>query len=148
MLKYLAGYCPYGQPGDTLWVRETWATPGNYDHIKPSKLSDTCFTQDELAYRATETHGDVYYKWRPSIFMPRWANRITLDVVGVRIERVQNITEDDAQAEGISFPGWDYRIKRNSWALNFSSLWDSINAKRGYGWDINPWVWVVEFNWL
>ena len=151
MLKYLAGYCPYGQPGDTLWVRETWATPGNYDHIKPSKLSDTCFTQDELAYRATETHGDVYYKWRPSIFMPRWASRIALRVTGVRAERVQEISEEDARAEGANL--WYPKdeclrslLRRDgSYRNGFHELWDRINTRRGFPWSANPWVWVVEF---
>ena len=93
--------------------------------------------------------------WRPSIFMPRWASRITLEIVSVRAERVQDISENDAEAEGIELwqevffreynkpdnnPGWT-RDPR----LSFQTLWDSINAKRGYGWDVNPWVWVIEF---
>ena len=132
--------CPYGVPGDLLWVREAWATPGNYDSIKPSELAASHFTRDQIVYRATEQYGDVYYRWRPSIFMPRWASRITLEVVSVRVERVQDISERDAYAEGIGLdPTLPHPLQ---W---FKELWDSINAKRGYPWQSNPWVWVVEF---
>ena len=93
--------CPYGQPGDRLWVRETWATPGNYDHIKPSVLPYTDFDKSLLVYRATAENAEPYYQWRPSIFMPRWASRITLEVTGVRVERVQEIGGNGARAEGI-----------------------------------------------
>jgi len=156
--------CPYGIPGDLLWVRETWATPGNYDSIKPSELSASHFTRDQIVYRATEQYGDVYYRWRPSIFMPRWASRITLEVVSVRVEQVQEIDQADAKAEGApalfgpNNPPFGYRE-------GFERLWDSINAKRtiihewedddgiihrdkvpgGYSWQSNPWVWAVEF---
>ena len=87
--------------------------------------------------------------------MPRWASRLTLEVTGVRVERVQDISEVDAEAEGIEcfdpdrdasicrIPGgeWEYDTARNA----FRDLWDSINGARGYGWDANPWVWIVEF---
>jgi len=141
--------CPYGQPGDHLWMRETWATPGNFDHIKPSELGASHFSSTELVYRATSEHGDAYYTWRPSIFMPRWASRITLEVTGVRAERVQEISEEDAKAEGVT--AWHPRDPsivfrpEGSYRNGFHQLWDSINAKRGYAWDSNPWVWVVEF---
>lgn len=106
--------CPYGKPGDTLWVRETWAIDKAWDTIKPSDISSYW---GGLYYRAT---GDnPAGKWRPSIFMPRWASRISLLVKAVRAERVQEISHD--------------------------TLWDSINAPRGYGWSVNPWVWVIEF---
>ena len=128
-------------PGDRLWVRETW-----HQHS-----SDDDFCTGEIHYRATEIC--VGTKWIPSIFMPRWASRITLEVVSVRVERVQDISEEDALSEGISF--WkpkemDNRpFEENFWTnypqFAFQNLWDSINAKRGYGWDVNPWVWVIEF---
>lgn len=152
-----AAYSPYGTTGGHIWVRETWATPGNYDHIKPSELAASHFSSSELVYRATEQYGDVYYKWRPSIFMPRWASRITLEITGVRVERVQDITTKDVYAEGAISDEWvDWREDVQSIGLPngayiererdvFTALWDSINAKRGYGWDVNPWCRVIEF---
>jgi hypothetical protein len=74
--------------------------------------------------------------------MPRWASRITLDLTDVRVERVQDISEEDARAEGASYGRPPYQSSEREW---FSLLWDSINAKRGYGWDVNPWVWVLSF---
>ena len=144
--------CPYGQHGDRLWVKETWASMNSVDHLSPKDIELLC---RDAGYK-TGPCGDLWYKadnsyrqwgddnqtkgkWRSSRFMPRWASRINLEVVSVRVERVQDISEDDARAEGISNP-------LGSLALNiFPSLWDSINLKRGYGWDTNPWVWVIEF---
>jgi hypothetical protein len=113
--------CPYGEPGDRLWVRETWAPDAG----------DILFKADLGADDAKAI------KWRPSIFIPRSASRLFLEVAAVRVERVQDITEEEAKAEGVR----DTMSNR----YLFSVLWDSINAKRGYGWDANPWVWVVEF---
>jgi len=112
--------CPYGQPGDLLWVKETWNG-----------------TQGEgVAYRATnpEMNGEP---WKSSRFMPRWASRITLEIVNIRVERLQEIKPLDAVAEGMD-------PDRHS-VIEFRNLWNAINGKRGYGWDINPWVWVIEF---
>jgi hypothetical protein len=137
--------CPYGEPGDNLWVRETWATPGNYDDIKPSLLPNSGITKSDIAYRATEEYGETYYKWRPSIFMCRWMSRINLQVKDVRVERVQDISEADVLAEGCALQSWG---SDKPWprTAGFAELWDSINEKRGgYGWATNPWVWVVEF---
>jgi len=131
--------CPYGQPGDRLWVRETWAE------------------KDEgVAYRATPPKacwGNT--KWKPSIFMPRWASRITLEITDVRVERLKDMTADDALCEGISREirtrmGWASEESEESFNFfesrhTFSLLWNSINEKRGYGWDTNPFVWVIEF---
>ena len=155
--------CPYGQPGDLLWVRETWATARQFNSVRPSQLDTDC----SLWYRANKSSvrhlGARQGRWRPSIHMPRWASRLTLEVTGVRVEQVQNISHEDALAEGVvaftvspgtapaSYPitfyspgphdEGGYPQAREA----FENLWDSINAKRGYGWDVNPWVWVVEF---
>ena len=124
---------PFGSPGDLLYVRETWDSMSFYRADYPSgkhPMSDG--------------------KWRPSIHMPRWASRITLEVTEVRAPRVQDTTDEDALAEGcptdpeeLSNAGGWYDGPRP--ALWFSHLWDSINAKRGFSWESNPWVWAVTF---
>lgn len=118
--------CPYGTPGDRLWVRETWAE------------IDTGFI-----YRASDEDHNPGQIWRPSIFMRRVATRIRLEVMGVRVERLKAITEADARAEGV---GGEYHCSmcRESPRREFQRLWDLINGKRA-PWETNPWVWVVEF---
>lgn len=132
--------CPYGAPGDRLWVRETWADT--------SRESKKC----PVSYRASWDADDDEcrsFPWRPSIFMPRWASRIALEITGVRVQRVQDISEDDCKSEGICLQDpftVPYRGEYMATAeLRFSFLWDSINAKRGYPWASNPCVWVIEF---
>ena len=117
--------CPYGTRGDSLWVRETFAIWGQF--------------QDGPAYCYRADGDKAGIMWKPSIHMPRKASRIMLSVERIRVERLQNITEDDAAAEG---------IERNSgpYILDFARLWDQINAKRGHTWSSDPWVWVVEFS--
>ena len=135
--------CPYGEAGDRLWVRETWRRP-NVNADTPVKEGQT------VVYRATSNFHDGFGEpWRPSIFMRRWMSRITLEVVSVRAERVQEITEEDAVAEGFAYeafpskwPGREYQIQARG---GFRSLWDKLNAKRGFAWDANPYVWRVEF---
>ena len=83
-------------------------------------------------------------KWRPSIFMPREAARIFLRVTDVRAERLQDITEADAECEGV-IARHDTACTGTSARISFAELWDSINNKRGYGWDKNPWIWVISF---
>lgn len=131
--------CPYGQPGDMLWVRETWAL------AIPAGAS--IHAERVFHYRAD---GHTLPRWRPSIYMPRQASRISLRVTDVRVERVQDISDEDARAEGIEavFPDIQKRdlvgsalASRNA----FEELWDSINARRGFGWDVNPWVWCISF---
>jgi len=140
--------CPYGVSGDRLWVRETWCTNTSYNNWKPRDLPVGC----PIWYRAQAD--DDISKWRPSIFMPRWASRINLEVKGVRVERVQDITEEGAMAEGVNAnpyymsDGTIDDMMSISALANFEHLWNSINAKRGYGWETNPWVWVVEFELL
>ena len=131
--------CPYGEAGDRLWVRETWRAVE-----LDSGLDGVLFRGDNQVANSNCKHGD---KWRPSIFMPRWASRITLENVGVRLERVQDISHEDATAEGVEdVDHAPYGFPIHSYAVaNFRVLWDQINAKRGFPWASNPWVWVVKF---
>ena len=127
--------CPYGKPGDLLWVRETWVQwDDGLTYLADSIGKNGRENEDSKRCRL-----DYGVKWRPSIFMPRWASRITLRITGARVERLQAISEADMMAEGITH---DPQIA--TW-LKFASLWNSINEGRGYGWDANPWVWVVSF---
>lgn len=117
--------CPYGTPGDLLWIRETWRN-----------VLDTYGCGYEPGYQAT-CHGKHLYSWRPSIHMPRWASRLTLLVKTVRIERLNDISEDDALAEGRSLIPNDPRGY-------FPETWEAINGTGS--WAENPLVWVVEFS--
>jgi hypothetical protein len=143
--------CPYGQPGDRLWVKETWQHLHN-DGSPLERLPDWEKTPVHCFYRADEsdpTALPVSGKWRPSIHMPRWASRITLEITEVRAERVQEISEGDAKAEGCGL-GCTVKSERfgrymSAGQYAFAELWDSINANRGLGWEANPWVWVIGF---
>lgn len=133
-------WCPYGKVGDTLWVREAWAAESKYDWTKPSEIPQGSM----IFYPASGR--DLRYavgKTRPSIFMPRWASHITLKITDIRVERLQDITEGDAKAEGVSTPKVKGSWQSYVWA--FKDIWNSINAKRGYGWETNPWIWVISF---
>ena len=129
--------CPYGQPGDRLWVRETWqAACGDKRaaRIVESPRPDLGW----IEYAATCE--DPPPRWRPSIFMFRWASRITLEIVSVRVERLQDISRGDAMGEGCPFPNMAQGDDPRQW---YADLWEQIN---GLGsWALNPWVWVVEF---
>ena len=120
--------------GDILWVRETWAK--------------RVYSDNRYYYKADDNLGAIFNregdKWRPSIFMPREAARLFLRVKNVRVERLQDITEEDAIAEGMSKTLVDGVVFISAKG-NFHVFWDSLNIKRGYGWDTNPWVWVIEF---
>lgn len=140
-------YCPYGAVGQHLWVREGfWTQPA---------LDLPLGTPQPVAYDAdglTECLED--YRKRPSIHMPRWASRLTLEITGVRAERLNAIGEADALAEGIVSepdhvgphfgPAPGQMTNRTAYAA-FARLWDGINKARGFGWQTNPYVWVVEF---
>lgn len=137
--------CPYGEVGDELWVKETYRTRRQWDDLPPSELpcANDLLSQVEIDFEATPAHA-MHGKIRPSIFMPRWASRINLEITGVRVERVQEISDLDAHAEGVGPCGHDAH-RCTQWACSYQQLWDKINAKRGFGWGKNPWVWVVEF---
>lgn len=152
---------PYA-PGDRLWVREAWRTWASVDHLAPRDLTRV----ETIKYEATGRTDDgmtmsLPGRFRQSMHMPRWASRLTLVVTDVRVQRVQDISEDEAWLEGCKpgalddngnpFPadephspgieiGWECA---RDW---FADLWDSINAKRGFGWDENPWVVALTFD--
>jgi hypothetical protein len=137
--------CPYGQIGDRLWVKEN-ALPDfpkafSYYDWTWAEVPEEYRSPEYVLYRADGRHEDV--KMHPSIFMPRWASRITLEIVNVRVERLQEISERDAYLEGIPLviSNEDNYITPQS---RYKDLWESINAKK-YPWASNPWVWVVEF---
>lgn len=170
--QWLRENCPYGQPGDRLWVREAWRTADTLDSMSPSAIADKCL---DAGYRKPwaplqwEANGAKNKDWsgfgpgngvvvspgklRPSIHMPRWASRITMEVTGVRVERLQDISEADAIAEGVGTPPTpaEYRDacgelvlpSRRTAREAYRVLWEAINGPES--WSANPWVWVVEF---
>lgn len=179
--------CPYGKPGDCLWVRESFYVTSVCSHecgvgYKAShptgKLSDgdggynfRYFSSDPdecgERWNWANRHSGID-RWIPGIHMPRWASRITLEITDIHVERLDDISETDAQAEGCSPTVITHQdladlaisdesptIKAIGKALGagaftskfeFQMLWDSINARRGYGWSTNPWVWVIAFS--
>ena len=153
--------CPYGKPVDRLWVRETWGCSCDAD-----ANGLVVYRADRVAYHMLcendgegdpVSHGWKHYepivvpKWKPSIHMPRWASRITLEITGVRVERLQDISEADAMAEGVEridlsprkINGMQVHPLTSSYFAAFMELWRSINGPES--WAANPWVWVVEF---
>lgn len=162
--------CQYGQVGDQLWVREAFRTTPKNDLIKPSNLP-VASSGNTLAvpfWYDADIEGKSFVlipanlhpgKYRPGMFMPKTASRITLEITGVRVERLQDISEADAIAEGIDqfdYQGQtsfrDYSLD-DEWAAtspmldspiaSYKTLWETINGAGS--WDLNPWVWVVEF---
>ncbi|HDZ9750614.1 TPA: hypothetical protein RU392_000342 [Klebsiella quasipneumoniae subsp. similipneumoniae] len=147
--------CPYGVPGDRIWVRETWAEAGasapdlklyraNYPEHVPSIYENVPPTEE--------------IRWTPSIHMPRTASRILLEITGVRVERLNAISEEDAQAEGVGTAVWfaakgipesewkslgEHGAMQASYINRFATLWESIYGEES--WKANPWVWVIEF---
>lgn len=135
------GGSPYGAVSDQLWVRETWRA----DDYAPKDPEHTIYRADMPADAQKETESVIL--WKPSIFMSRNRSRLTLEITGVRVERVQDISEADAVAEGITpvHPG-ERKWRTTPLAKErYAVLWNSINATRGFGWDTNPFVWVVSF---
>ncbi|HHB8004645.1 morphogenetic protein [Klebsiella pneumoniae] len=131
--------CPFGAVGDRIWVRETWARY-NIDQ-----------NSHDIAYRATTPEDwPEEGRWRPSIHMPRWASRILLEITDVRVERLNAISQENAQAEGMELTGWrpTYSDPDSGGEVmtpydNFAELWSSIYGDES--WKANPWVWVIEF---
>jgi hypothetical protein len=151
--KGLAGSaCPYGDTGDLLWVRETWGAVWPADEPVPLRQCEIEYRADlppgctdrPGEWPADEGNGPEVPKWRPSIHMPRWASRITLRITDIRVERLQDITEDDAWAEGcdpVVHP--DGAVDCGTRKTTFASLWNKINGPGAWG--ANPWVWVMAF---
>jgi len=141
--------------GDRLWVREAFCRVPTRELLHggalhgeaPAHKIDGSDPSVAFVYKCSCV-GDRKLDWKPSIHMPRAASRITLEVVSVTAERLQDITEEDAIAEGVVPDGNhmdDFAKKSGCFVGAFSRLWDSLNAKRGFGWDANPWVWRVGF---
>ncbi|MCY1169392.1 hypothetical protein D9M73_94200 [compost metagenome] len=166
--KSLMEWCvrsPYGKPGDGLWVREAWRASKTWDDTPPRDIFPLALTKntgvtvlfeaggwrnvdptgrEEPAYSTNRPMPAWAGRYRPAMFMPRWASRIDRVVTGVRIERLQDISEADAEAEGVDFlrhvPDVDETLTAKQL---YECLWESINGAGS--WDTNPWVWVIEF---
>lgn len=156
-------HCPYGQLGDRLWVKETWRTEELEDGFDGIRFrADDAFQRIEnteaAADRWLEAHkkpSAVGGKWRPSIYMQRWASRLVLEVTGVRVERLNAISEADAIAEGCSgvdpepkseggtLYAWKGRSSAPDPRAHYAALWESINGPGS--WAANPWVWAISF---
>lgn len=165
--EWLAELSPF-KVGMQLWVRETAWYPSE---ITGQMWRDGADTWPKVIYSAdADTDGEWCrehgWKQKPSIFMPRWASRITLEITGVRAERLQDITEEDAKAEGVYpwigfLPNRSYDTAEKAWCRRtkqidpsavsaspvglFAALWDVLNGPRGFGWDVNPWCWAISF---
>ena len=148
----------YGQPGERLWVRETFYIDDIHYVDGPVADAGSEINREQLYFHADggccqqipecQCAEVGKPKWRPSIHMPRWASRITLEITSVRVERLQGINWSDAIAEGIKDPRRAYlRVDRERGPVGqFRELWDSINGERpNCDWKSNPWVWVVSF---
>ncbi len=143
--------------GNRLWVRERWATEKCFDKVPPSRLPRSA----KIWYCADGSIPEWCGRKRSRLFMPRWASRITLEITGVKVERLQEISEEDAIKEGVGHgfqmnAGWpDYQhinndgiceLTQDTAQMSFASLWDSLNAVReGYSWQDNPFVWCITF---
>lgn len=143
--------CPFGKKCDALWVRETFRFYDGED--------DSEYTCRSIEYRADIARDYSDVRWKPSIHMPRSACRTILHIINIRIERLHDISESDAEAEGV-YREWDgthywyknYLTKKlfqghptDRASMSFFTLWESITGKSSTGWDRNPWVWVIEF---
>lgn len=155
-----AHFCHYGKPGDRIWVRETFQGPlFDYDLMDSYCKDPTPFEKPEFCvYKADGVPAPEFYDaddelhccWRPSIHMPRWASRILLEITDVRVERLNAISQEDAQAEGMELTGWrpTYSDPDSGGEVmtpydNFAELWSSIYGDES--WKANPWVWVISF---
>jgi hypothetical protein len=152
--SFAKAYCPCGRAGDRLWVREAWSVVPHVTEDGPKNKAKGDGTG--VTWRAAWDGNPSGFKWKPSIHMPRWASRINLEIIRVDVERLQDITNLDCNAEGITPIGKGiampdgsfaqagrYESKASTVRQLFSGLWESINGPGS--WDLNPWVWVVQF---
>ncbi|HDU6142406.1 hypothetical protein AAHU67_06645 [Klebsiella pneumoniae] len=146
--------CPYGIPGDRIWVREAFRV-----HSRATDVATLVYKASERNSWTEQTHRvpvavcnkpATPEKWTPSLHMPRWASRILLEITDVRVERLNSISQEDAQAEGLELTGWrpTYSDPDSGGEVmtpydNFAELWSSIYGDES--WQANPWVWVIEF---
>lgn len=152
--------CPFGDVGDRIWVRETFQGPlFDYEQMEAYLEDSSRFEKPEFCqYAADGGHRPEYqdaddnlrHGWRPSIHMPRWASRILLEITNVRVDRLNAISQEDAQSEGTELTGWrpTYSDPDSGGEVmtpydNFAELWSSIYGDES--WKANPWVWVIEF---
>lgn len=151
---YLKDSFPYGHIGDHLWLRESW--------FEVTKLSDSYGKQFGISggidtwnlYKADGSKLPDGFKWKSPLFIPRKASRITLEITDIRVERLQDITEEDARAEGVIDGGCLNCGEHEPCGCGnpmpdardaYVSIWNTLNAKRGYPWESNPWVWAISF---
>jgi hypothetical protein len=156
--------CPYGQPGGRLWVRETCRFYFDGDDYQIQYRADDALGRfipepeegeaheqamrwiERAQWGECEPGGtEAVTAWRPSIHVPRWASRITLEVTEVRVERLQEMDKRDEHGQSIGRDGWHEGFRCPNPMAAFIQGWDELNGKRGYSWESNPWVWVVEF---
>lgn len=170
--------CPHGQPGERLWVREAFAIESSYnvDDVRryppphkdgrPTRYVENGETAwwEQCHYRATDPQPELCCEhescdgdepcarvWKTPLFMPRWASRITLELTAVRVERLNAISFDDVKAEGVPVPKdgpHANQYYREAMLDSFIEVWNTLNAKRGFGWSDNPFCWVLSFNHL
>ncbi|QED76561.1 hypothetical protein FTV93_29395 (plasmid) [Escherichia coli] len=144
--ELLAKHCPYGQPGDRIWVRETYRV-----HGKATDVATLVYRASVRNSRTEQTHRvpvdvcnkPVSEKWTPSIHMPRWASRILLEITDVRVERLHDMSEADAKAEGATPATYKITPPEAVYRVGFGDIWRSIYGQDN--WLSNPWVWVIEF---
>jgi hypothetical protein len=137
--ELIVGHCPYGKPGDVLWVKENWGYFGGDEYLYQQDIGSVGYRADHLGCNPIPGG-----RWRSSRFMPRWASRITLDVTGVLVERLQDISEADALAEGMRCDKDTLAATGHATYIDaFRDIWEQINGPGS--WEKNPWVWVIEF---
>lgn len=138
--------CPFGQVGDRLWVRESWCPQGDEQgRVIEGKAwykadGEYIVVLDDDGSMKQNKNGTEASPWKPSIQMPRWASRITLEITDIRIQRVQELSYNDCLSEGV-----DHKDDKKPCQMCFQTLWDSLYAKKGFGWPVNPWVWAITF---